>query len=133
MYGKSTVFLIAVLTLGLTVGLAHAELVGHWRLDEGAGTVAYDSSGSGNNGTLVGDAQWVGARKGGGVSLDGDGDYVHVPDFSLTSDTVTFVAMIEGWKATDWAGIVTSRDVADAGGIWRGYLGLGRWSGHPSR
>ena len=110
MYGKSTVFLIAVLTLGLTVGLAHAELVGHWRLDEGAGTVAYDSSDSGNNGTLVGDAQWVGARKGGGVSLDGDGDYVHVPDFSLTSDTVTFVAMIEGWKATDWAGIVTSRD-----------------------
>jgi len=120
MYGKFTVFLIAVLTLGLTVGLAHAELVGHWRLDEGAGTTAYDSSGNGNNGTLVGDAQWVGARKGGGVRLDGDGDYVHVPDFGLTSDTVTFVAMIEGWKAADWAGIVTSRDVADAGGMWFG-------------
>ena len=120
MCGKSTAFLMVALTLGLTVGLARAELVGHWRFDEGAGTVTYDSSGNGNNGTLVGDAQWVGARKGGGVRLDGDGDYVHVPDFSLTSDTVTFVAMIEGWKAADWAGIITSRDVADSGGIWFG-------------
>ena len=29
-------------------------LVGYWKLDEGTGTTAYDSSGYGNNGTLTG-------------------------------------------------------------------------------
>ena len=44
-----------VLVLGL-VGSARADLVAHWALDEGAGTVAADSSGNGNDGganTLV--------------------------------------------------------------------------------
>jgi hypothetical protein len=30
-----------------------AGLVGHWKMDENAGLIAYDSSGSGNNGTLI--------------------------------------------------------------------------------
>ena len=47
-----------VLVLGL-VGSARADLVAHWALDEGAGTVAADSSGNGNDGTLDADPIWV--------------------------------------------------------------------------
>ena len=43
-------------------------LVGHWRLDETSGTTAFDSSGNGNDGTLVGS---LGALDFGSDSVDG--------------------------------------------------------------
>ena len=49
-------------------------LVGHWRFDEGGGTIARDSSGSGHDGTLegMGSAPWVAAPGGsGGLSFPG--------------------------------------------------------------
>jgi len=42
----------SILLLGLT-GSVYADLVGHWMLDEGSGTTAADSSGNGNDGTLL--------------------------------------------------------------------------------
>lgn len=36
-----------------------SSLLAHWRFDEGAGTVAADSSGTGNPGTLVNGASWT--------------------------------------------------------------------------
>ena len=33
-------------------------LIGHWKFDEGDGTIAYDSSGNDNHGTLYGDPVW---------------------------------------------------------------------------
>lgn len=36
-----------------------AGLVGHWKFDEGTGTVAADSSGNGNNGTLTNGPTWT--------------------------------------------------------------------------
>jgi hypothetical protein len=41
----------------------HPGLVGWWRFDEGNGTVAGDSSGNGNNGTIYG-ATWVAGKYG---------------------------------------------------------------------
>jgi hypothetical protein len=34
-------------------------LVGHWPLNEGQGTTAYDRSGNGNDGTLIGGPTWT--------------------------------------------------------------------------
>jgi len=59
---------------------ASAELVAHWRLDEGSGTVANDSSGYGNDGTLNGDPQWAAGMFGGALEFDGIDDYIEVPD-----------------------------------------------------
>jgi hypothetical protein len=66
----------------------------HTRLtfDEGAGTVANDSSGNGHTGTLNGGASWVAGKYGDAVSLNGSGAYVSLPsdllldvgDFSIT-------------------------------------------------
>ncbi len=52
------------------------EMVAHWPMDEGAGTVAADVVG-GNDGTLVGGVSWLAE---GGVSFDNiDGSHIEVP------------------------------------------------------
>ncbi len=40
------------------VEISNDDLVGHWKLDEGSGTTASDSSGNNNNGTLVNGPVW---------------------------------------------------------------------------
>ena len=51
------------LAAGLIANTAGADittgLVGHWKLDDGSGTVALDSSGNGHHGTLMGSPEWM--------------------------------------------------------------------------
>jgi len=89
-----------VLILGLAVsGAAQAadpSLVGWWKLDDGSGTTASDSSGNGNDGTLMGGAQWAVGKFVMAVEFDGVDDYVEVPHSEiLTVDNeVTVMAWI---------------------------------------
>ncbi|MDI6450888.1 hypothetical protein [Anaerobaca lacustris] len=46
-----------------------ANLVGHWKLDDGSGTVAVDSSDKGHNGTLTGGSTWVTGAVGGALQF----------------------------------------------------------------
>jgi len=46
-------------------------LVGWWKFDEGSGTVAYDSSGNGNDGNLMNGPTWTDGKVGGALSFDG--------------------------------------------------------------
>jgi hypothetical protein len=55
--------------------------VAHWQLDEGAGTIAADSSGNGYDGTLVGDPLWVAGIIGGALQFDGVDDYVTITGY----------------------------------------------------
>ncbi|MHC4585080.1 MAG: LamG-like jellyroll fold domain-containing protein, partial [Planctomycetota bacterium] len=76
---------VLLLSMVLT-GTVRAELVGWWRLDDGSGTVAVDSSASGNDGTFEGDPQWVAGQFGGALEFDGD-DWVNVgtpPELVIT-------------------------------------------------
>ncbi|MFB0555735.1 MAG: LamG-like jellyroll fold domain-containing protein, partial [Phycisphaerae bacterium] len=56
--------------------------VGHWTLDEGSGTTAYDSSGNGNDGTIVGNPTWIAGVMGTALEFHGlgapggGGDYI---------------------------------------------------------
>lgn len=59
---------------------ANSNLVGQWRLDQGGGTVAADSSGFGDNGNLLGPAAWIGGPGGGALEFDGALARVVVPD-----------------------------------------------------
>ena len=55
--------------------------LGRWRLDEGSGTTALDSSGNGNDGTLVNGPTYITAVSSTGLSFAGDsGEGVEVPD-----------------------------------------------------
>jgi hypothetical protein len=53
-------------------------LIAHWKLDEGSGTAAADSSGNGRTGTLQNGASWVGGTTGQALGLDGVNDHVRV-------------------------------------------------------
>jgi hypothetical protein len=59
---------------------ASADLIGHWKFDEGAGTIAMDSSGNGHDGVVESgdDSVWVAGQLGGALSI-GNGVYVTVP------------------------------------------------------
>jgi hypothetical protein len=76
MFKKLYIGICFALVLGVYfTSAAQADLVGWWRLDEGSGNIAYDSSGNGRDGTLNGDPQWVTGFLGGALDFDGD-DYV---------------------------------------------------------
>ena len=51
-------------------------LVGWWKFDETNGTIAYDSSGNGNDGNLTNGPTWTTGKIGGALSFDGVNDYV---------------------------------------------------------
>ncbi len=112
---KKIIFLVSfVLVLGLAISVsegADPSLVGWWRFEEGSGTTVYDSSGNGLDGNLVGGVTWTEGRIGGGIELDGTSGYVSIPDFELTTDSITFVIWLNGWKGADWAPLISSRVV----------------------
>jgi len=73
--------------------------VAHWKMDEGSGTIAYDSTENNNDGTLYymstsTQGGWTEGKHGTALSFDGADDYVEVPDDnSLDVDMIT----VEGW------------------------------------
>ena len=73
---KSVCAVSAVLFMVLA-GQASAELIGWWTFDDGAGTVAVDSSGKGHDAAVQGGAEWVEGKAGSGaLSFDGSDDIV---------------------------------------------------------
>jgi hypothetical protein len=54
-------------------------VVGLWLLDEGEGAVATDSSGRGNDGTIVGEPAWVNGISGSALEFDGEDDQIIIP------------------------------------------------------
>ena len=57
-------------------------LIGLWHFDEGSGTVANDSSGKDNVGTLINGSTWTGGKINSALGFDGIDDYVRVRDSS---------------------------------------------------
>jgi len=85
--------LVLVLGIALT-STASAEIAGWWRLDEGSGTVAEDSSRYKNDVFLNGDPQWVAGYFMDGLEFDGTDDYldreVYEPSLDIVGElTVT--------------------------------------------
>jgi hypothetical protein len=98
----------------------HPGLVGWWRFDEGSGTVAIDSSGNGNNGTIYGTANWVSGRYGDALSFDGATNYVAVPD--SPSLEITGAITLEAWVETNNVG---KQAVITKSGGYLLYVGAG--------
>ncbi|MBL7185609.1 MAG: LamG domain-containing protein [Phycisphaerae bacterium] len=98
---KSFLLTSMVLLLGF-IGSASAELLVSWKLDEGSGTVATDTSGNGRDGTFTGEPQWVaGHNSAGALHFDGVDDFV-VHDLGQTE---TFAAFsVAFWVKADTLG-----------------------------
>ena len=89
--GKQDVYLVFKGTAGSLPGLDRFRfyvdfpgrqeskgLVGHWKLDDGAGAVATDSSGYGHHGTVA-HAAWVGGKRGGALDFNPGSSTVSIP------------------------------------------------------
>ncbi|MHC4538056.1 MAG: LamG domain-containing protein, partial [Planctomycetota bacterium] len=98
---KKLIYLISiVLVLGL-FSSASAELIGHWKFDEGSGEVAFDSSGNGNDGTINGESEWIPGVGGSALAFDGTDDFVGT-DKSLLDNKSEFTLTF--WVAAGNAG-----------------------------
>ncbi|MFH1884276.1 MAG: LamG domain-containing protein [Planctomycetota bacterium] len=96
---------VLALSVALT-GTTKAEIVGWWRFDEGSGTVAYDTSGNGNDGTFNGDPQWVSGFIGGALEFDGEDDYVAIGDLDLTGSFTLIFWMRPSSLPGEWHSVV---------------------------
>ena len=71
---------VALAVASTATGAVDPDLVGWWWFDEAGGATAADSSGHGNNGTLMGGASWAPGYFRTALQLDGVDGYVTVPD-----------------------------------------------------
>ena len=81
-------------TVAATCGNSTSQgLVGFWKMDDGSGNTALDSTGSGKNGTLVNNPSWVAGLIGDALSFNGSNS-VRLPNtgsnFPTNQFTVTF-------------------------------------------
>lgn len=123
---------LAVLLLSLMIisllftsqGVANIDpetVVGMWLFDEGSGVVASDSSGKGNDGTIIG-AEFVDGMFGKALHFNGDGDYVEVEDADSLNPTekisiVMWIRPDAGMDCDDnnnWRYLITK-------GLWESY------------
>ncbi|MHC4206634.1 MAG: LamG domain-containing protein [Planctomycetota bacterium] len=104
--------LVFSVTLTSVAKAADPDLVGWWRLDDGSGMIATDSSGNGNDGDLQGNPQWVPGQIGTGLQLNGVDEYVEVPhnEILTVDNEVTVMVWINAERHTNpgenWQGIM---------------------------
>ena len=75
-------------------GRLDSGLAGYWKLDDGSGTSATDSSTNGNTGTLTNSPTWTTGQVGGAVNFDG------VDDTLTTSKTIPNAGTVSLWVNT---------------------------------
>jgi hypothetical protein len=106
------------------VAIANDPLVHWWKLDEGSGTIAYDSV-DGKNGTLTNMdplTDWVTGIRDGALDFDGIDDYVSLgPIDALKDKTVTISAWIKPYDVSPYFSPVLTQ----CQGWWGYYFGLG--------
>jgi hypothetical protein len=108
-----------------------AGLVGQWRLDEGAGSTAADSSGLGHTLTLYHGPTWTTGPEGrGALQCDGVNDHgraADTPALRLAGDFTISFWMKKHAEAADWSRLVGKGDVSLRNyGVWEEYGGGAR-------
>jgi len=93
---KKLIYLVSfVLVLGL-VSSTSAELVGQWKLDDGAGTTAMDATGNGNDGTLEDGPTVVDGQFGQALAFESSRVVIPASD-SLTPDLFQGSFTLSAW------------------------------------
>ena len=88
----TNIFLALFVLLAVTVctQAQDPDLLGWWKCDDGTGTNVTDSSGNGNNGTFVGDPEWVAGKFGSGLLFDGQGgERVSIGNLDVPSGAIS--------------------------------------------
>ncbi|KPK51405.1 MAG: hypothetical protein AMS22_10970 [Thiotrichales bacterium SG8_50] len=110
---------VSLILTGQTYAKVDPEtVVGIWLFDDGGGDVAEDSSGNGNDGTLVG-PQWTSDSKfGGALDFDGAGSYIEfATGQNMKTQHLTFMAWFNTRKLDGYGHIFqTGNDWDDMAG-----------------
>lgn len=88
-----------VLNAGISVAVDIENVAGLWLFDEDGETTVKDYSLNGNNGTVMGDPEWVDGKFGKALKLNGSTDYVLVQN----SDSLNSPAETNGLTMLAWA------------------------------
>jgi len=127
MWKNVTCLTMLIVTLNLTPGnaaiaaslLSDPDLVGWWTFDEGAGTIAADSSPNGNYVTAYGGAEWIPGVYGSAIDFDGTDDYVGTGQSFLNDvDAFTLGCWLKGdLSSADRTGLIGQDDCIEFGFI----------------
>src|SRR4051812_7944226 len=75
-----------------------ATLVGFWSFNEGQGIIAADSSGSGNNGTVINSPGWIAGESGNALNfVSGGRGYVSASGAESLADLYTHGMTVAAW------------------------------------
>ena len=110
------------------------SVVGLWGFDEREGDLARDSSGRGNDGTLIGNPEWVEGKFGAALQFDGADDYVdcgnarilHIPKGSMMAWIKVHTDKDSGLSA-----VTLPLAIRGVGNRRFGAFGLGAVQGEP--
>jgi len=92
-------------------------VVGYWKLDDGAGMTAADSSGNGLTATLVNSPLWTVGQIGGALALDGSTQSVNIPHAPmLDAYPLTVAVWMKTNATTGLRGIVNKYSAASFSG-----------------
>ncbi|HUU15937.1 MAG TPA: LamG domain-containing protein, partial [Sedimentisphaerales bacterium] len=83
---------VLVLGMGLSPAYGQAGLIGYWRFDESSGTIAADSAGGDNDGTLSENVEWQpnDGKAGGALLFDGESTaHVEFPTTGMSASAGT--------------------------------------------
>lgn len=92
-------------------GRLDSGLAGYWRLDDGSGSSATDSSTSANTGTLTnfpGSPTWTTGQIGGALDFDGTDDYIDLGTTLTSASAITVSAWVKGDANVDGMPIIGS-------------------------
>jgi hypothetical protein len=140
---RELICLIVSVFVLLLSGTASADLVGHWKLDEGSGTTIADSSGNGNDGTIVNNPTWIPGRSGMALEFHGlgapggGGDYIeceHSDSLDITSNISIALWIRPGAEDPEGQGTETAPMAKAMSGMspsWSFQVRYG-WGGAPS-
>ena len=102
------VLMVSLVTLKPTISFGNeTNLVGFWQFEEGEGTVATDTSGKENNGTIV-EPVWVTGKIGNALQFNGN-SYVQIPHNAVLNprNAITVEAWINPASNMQWRKIIS--------------------------
>lgn len=101
-----------------SAGAVSNGIIGHWTFDEMRGGIAYDSSGYGSDGTIIG-ATWTTGIAGGALSFDGAGNYVNCGNAAILNPA-NAITVSAWWKPTVSFGGSGNDPIVDKGYYFHG-------------
>ena len=129
------VFLLGLVVANTAEAQDDPNLIGWWKMDEISGTVAADSSGYGNDGTVVGGAPWISGYIDGALGLDGDDDYVdcgYDPIFDIANEMTVSAWVTIRSIPTQWVCAVSKGEyswrISNTSSDPRFHFGITIWS-----